>query len=194
LRQGSSFGGYKEDATASVKKKKKLNGLPPQLALGARVEITHHCISSMAGARGVSLGTFTITTTPRKRALLAVKLAGPHRKGSTVDVDAVSTVTHHRQVCVFWWWRWSWLVCLGGLAPGRVVTPPPPPPPGRSHSFRVGCGQRAFAGTVDAKAEGPVAHVDVDDLHVLSAPEHPDPKKRTEVTKRLNGAAVDSTL
>jgi len=41
--------------------------------------------------------------------------------------------------------------------------------------------QRTFAGVVDPKAEKPVAHIDVDDLHVLSAPEHPDPAKRTEV-------------
>jgi hypothetical protein len=95
------LGSFREDpaaAAAKKAKKKKFNGLPPTLVLGARVEITQHYISSMAGARGVSLGTYQTTTTPRKRMLVAVKLAGPHRKGTTVDVDNVSVVGHHRQV------------------------------------------------------------------------------------------------
>ena len=49
------------------------------------------------------------------------------------------------------------------------------------YCIHVVLSQRTFAGVVDPKAEKPVAHIDVDDLHMLSAPEHPDPAKRTEV-------------
>jgi hypothetical protein len=99
--------------------------LSRSLALGARVEVTEHEISSMVGKRGVSMGAAKATDTPRKRLLVAVKLEAPHRKGATVDTDVVSTLPYHRQ--------------------------------------------RAFAGTVEPKTEGTVAHLDVDTLRVMSA-------------------------
>jgi len=53
-----------EKPEKSKKKKKGKPRLPPEFALGARVEITRHDLESMVGKRGISLGEFKVTDTP----------------------------------------------------------------------------------------------------------------------------------
>jgi len=78
-------------------KKKGDDKLPVEFALGARVEILSHEVESMCSRRGMSLGTFKHTKSPRKRVQVAIKLEGKRKKGATVDVNFISTVPHLRQ-------------------------------------------------------------------------------------------------
>lgn len=87
----------KEKDDSKKKSKKKIKAkLPPEFALGARVEIIDHDVASMIARRGVSLGTFKIDTDTQKL-LIAVKLEGPVVKGSSVNTSVVSSVEHTRQ-------------------------------------------------------------------------------------------------
>jgi hypothetical protein len=52
----------------------------------------------MCSRRGLSLGTFKATDSPRKRVMIAVKLEGKRKKGSSVDVSFIATVNHLRKV------------------------------------------------------------------------------------------------
>jgi hypothetical protein len=76
-----------KDAAEKAEKKEKKNKkkgpprLPPEFVLGARVEITSHDLASMVSKRGISLGEFKTTDTPRKRVRIAVKLEAPLKKG-----------------------------------------------------------------------------------------------------------------
>lgn len=79
------------------KKKKGEPKLPVKFPLGARVEILSHEIESMCSRRGMSLGTFKPTDSPRKRIQVAIKLEGKRKKGATVDVNFISPIPHLRQ-------------------------------------------------------------------------------------------------
>lgn len=83
---------------SSKSSKKKELKLPPEFALGARVEILEHEVESMRSRKGLSLGAFKATDSPRKRVMIAVKLEGIKKKGSSVDVSFVSSVPHLRKV------------------------------------------------------------------------------------------------
>jgi len=114
----------KKDKDKKKKKGHEHHTLPLNLALGARVEIIEHDISSMVGKRGISMGSAKETDTPRKRLLVAVKLEGPHKKGSTVDTDVISTVSYHRQVthlCMGMRANTSLLLCSSSHTSAAIV-------------------------------------------------------------------------
>lgn len=88
-----------EDDGDKKKKKEKKKGppaLPPEFALGARVEIIRHVMVSMQRRRGVSMGTFIVDED--KNVLVAVKIEGPLQKNSTVDCGKVEPNKYIRQV------------------------------------------------------------------------------------------------
>jgi hypothetical protein len=89
----------KEEKQIIKKKKKGPPRLPPEFALGARIEIIRHDLESMVAKRGISLGEFKVTDTPRKRVTIAMKLEAPLKKGSTVDtskIEGASSVARQR--------------------------------------------------------------------------------------------------
>lgn len=89
----------KDGEKKNEKKKKKELKLPVEFSFGARVEILSHEVESMCSRKGLSLGAFKATDSPRKRVMIAVKLEGKRRKGASVDVSFISSISHLRKVC-----------------------------------------------------------------------------------------------
>ncbi len=77
------------DKIVDKKQKKKTVALPSEFVMGARVEILEHVIESMVLKRGICLGSSKISTTPRKRLMVCIKLEAPIKKGAAVDTSSM---------------------------------------------------------------------------------------------------------
>lgn len=89
-----------KEPSKDKEKKPKKKVVPSEFVLGARVEVVSHEVDSMILKRGLCLGTSSVTKTPRKRLMVAVKLEAPMKKGSVVDTSSISRVPYQRQASV----------------------------------------------------------------------------------------------